>query len=425
MEKLFCTGFGPADILLPKKEYESVWSVVACDQYTSEPEYWEETQRIVGDAPSTLKLIFPEIYLGEQGFEERITHIHATMEEYLSQGVFRTLENALILVRRTQADGKVRTGLVGAVDLECYDYAKGSVSPIRATEGTVLERIPPRVKIRNGAALELPHIMLLTDDPNQTVIEPLSEQRDEFEKLYDIPLMQNGGRVEGWLVPESEHGKVAAALSALADGKAFAARYKKPESECLVYAVGDGNHSLATAKACYEQLKQSAGEDAAKASPARYALVELVNLHDKALEFEAIHRVVFGVEPENLLGALCQRYNVAERAVEGGQSFTYLYGDKKGVLTVLNPEANLTIGTLQRFLDEYCAEHGGETDYIHGADVVEKLSKKPNTIGFLLPDMGKSELFPTVIFDSALPRKTFSMGHAWDKRYYLEARKIR
>ncbi len=417
-------GFGPADILLPRNADLNKWCVVACDQYTSEPDYWEKAAAIVGDAPSTLNLVFPEIYLEEPGFDQRISSIQCAMNRYLDSGVFVAHPQAFILTRRTQADGKVRTGLIGAVDLEQYDYNKGSTTRIRATEGTVLERIPPRVRVRENAPLELPHIMLLIDDPEHTVIEPLAEKRGSYRRVYETELMLNGGSVEGYLVDQSDYESLASAFEALAKPEAFAQRYGKPASENLVFAVGDGNHSLATAKACYENLKQQVGETAAKASPARYALVELVNLHDPSLEFEAIHRIVFDVDPEDLLASLHSECGAVDGKTEG-HAFDYIYQGKRGTLTVPHPQANLAVGTLQHFLDGYLAAKGGRVDYIHGAEVVEKLAAESGSIGFLLPDMQKSELYPTVILDSALPRKTFSMGHAWDKRYYLEARKIK
>ena len=423
-EEFKAAGFGPADILIPKEGTAlEKWCVVACDQYTSEPAYWEETERIVGDAPSALRLILPELYLEQAGAEERIGSIRQTMDRYLAEGVFAALPQALILTRRTQADGKVRTGLVGAVDLERYDYAAGSATLIRATEGTVLERIPPRVRVRENAPLELPHIMLLIDDKKRSVIEPLAEKRAQYQKLYDTELIQNGGKIEGYLIDPADYPALAAAFGALADPEGFSKRYGKPSDEALLFAVGDGNHSLATAKACYEALKREQG-GRAKDSPARYALAEVVNLHDPALEFEAIHRVVFGVDPAHLLSELEQALGAVPGRGEG-QSFTCLYQGNRRALTVPHPQANLAVGTLQGFLDGYLAAFGGRVDYIHGAEAAERLSEEPGCIGFLLPDMGKEELFPTVILDGALPRKTFSMGHAWDKRYYLEARRIR
>ena len=416
------TAFTSADILLPKLDAQGMtkWSVVACDQYTSEPEYWEKTAEIAGDAPSALNLILPEVYLDLPDSEERIAKINRTMQEYLDSGLFTEYRSALILTRRTQADGKVRTGLVGAVDLEQYDYNKGSTSQVRATEATVASRIPPRVKIRRDAALELPHIMILIDDVQRTVIEPLEAERDALKKLYDFDLMQNGGHLEGWLVDGEAAQKVFAALDRLADKEDFNRRYGLSGEEVLLYAMGDGNHSLATAKECYEQKKR---ENAPEAALARYALAEVVNLHSEALEFEAIHRVITETDAEKLMADMTAALGLTEGT--DGQSFTVLlYGSRKQY-SISKPTSNLTVGSLQGFLDGWLSANAGKIDYIHGEDVVESLSSAPGSIGFLLPSMTKEELFPTVIKDGALPRKTFSMGHAHDKRFYCEARKIK
>ena len=415
------TAFTSADILLPKLDAEGMtkWSVVACDQYTSEPEYWAQTAEIAGDAPSTLNLIFPEVYLEQPGADERIAKINRTMQEYLDKGLFNEYKSALILMRRTQADGKVRTGLVGAIDLEQYDYTKGSKSQVRATEATVASRLP-RVKIRRDAALELPHIMILIDDVKRTVIEPLEAKRDQLTKLYDFDLMQNGGHLEGWLVDGDHAREVFAALDKLADKEDFNRRYGLTGEEVLLYAMGDGNHSLATAKECYEQKKR---EGAPEAALARYALAEVVNLHSEALEFEAIHRVVTDADTDKLMADMTAALKLTEGV--SGQSFTVLLNGMRKQYSVGAPTANLTVGSLQMFLDKWLYENAGKIDYIHGEDVVENLSSAKGSIGFLLPSMTKEELFPTVIKDGALPRKTFSMGHAHDKRFYCEARKIR
>ncbi len=416
------TAFTTADILLPELNAEEMtkWAVVACDQYTSEPQYWEKTAEIAGEAPSALKLILPEVYLEAENSDERIADINRTMQEYLAKGIFNEYKDSLILTVRTQADGKVRTGLVGAIDLEQYDYNKGSTSQVRATEATVASRIPPRVKIRRDAALELPHIMILIDDVQKTVIEPLEAKLDSLEKLYDFELMQNGGRLAGYLINGENAKSVFAALDFLADKDDFNRRYGLSGQEVLLYAMGDGNHSLATAKACYEEKKAAGSADAALA---RYALAEVVNLHSPALEFEAIHRVIVGVDS----AALMQSMTEALGLVKGteGQSFTVVLNGTEESYTITKPNANLTVGSLQNFLDEYLKSAVGSIDYIHGDDVVKSLCEAENSIGFLLPSMTKAELFPTVIKDGALPRKTFSMGHAHDKRFYCEARKIR
>ena len=409
--------FRPADILLPRDCAFSKWSVVACDQYTSQPEYWQRVEEYVGTAPSTLRLILPESCLDGPNVETDIMEINNTMSRYLREGRFVEHPGALFYVERTLDNGRVRRGLMGMVDLEQYDYEPGSSAPIRATEGTVLSRIPPRVAVRKNAPVELPHVMLLVDDPDQT---------DSMQVLYDFDLMERGGHIKGWELTEDQQAQVARALSALADPAKFNDRYGTKDEAVMLFAVGDGNHSLATAKECYERQKRLTPPEHWANLPARYALCELVNLHDASLEFEPIHRLVFGAKPEELLEALTEYYPGAKRGDGAGHKLTYVYGETQGVISVPHPAAQLPVGTLQNFLDWYLARHKGvRVDYIHGADVVRKLAAQPDTVGFLLPAMGKEELFPTVIRDGVLPRKTFSMGEAHDKRFYLEARKIR
>ena len=397
--------FKKADILIPKDIDYKKWSVVACDQYTSQPEYWDEVKNIAGDEPSALNIVFPEAFLAEG--DSRIARINATMEKYLADGIFEECLDSMIYVERTMANGKIRKGIIGAVDLEEYDFSVGSKSKIRATEGTVLERIPPRVKIRENASLELPHIMLLIDDKERTVIE----QVEKGEMIYDFDLMQSGGHLSGYLLSDFEAERVLAALDVLdenADGN-------------LLFAVGDGNHSLATAKTCWENLKATLSDAEIENHPARFCLVEIENIHDEALEFEPIHRVVFGVNPEELLREFKAYYPETSDVDNGGQHIKYTYKNEKGDLFVKNSPSALCVGTLQKFIDE----KGYEVDYIHGEDVTEKLAQADNTIGFLLPGMEKSDLFRGVIMDGALPRKTFSMGEAHDKRFYFEAKKIK
>lgn len=417
--------FLPADILIPSGEKcnLSAWSVVACDQYTSEPAYWEKAEAIVGDAPSALRITFPEIYLEKEGKEERIEKINTSMDDYLESGLFKKYTDSFIYIERTLADGTTRKGLIGKVDLEKYNYMPGSQSEVRATEGTVLERIPPRVAIRKNASLEIPHIMLLIDDPKCTVIEPLSIKKESFEKVYDFDLMLGGGHIAGYLA-NSETENISAALTKLADKENFDKKYNVSDKGVLLFAVGDGNHSLATAKECYEQVKATIPEEEWADHPARYALVELVNLHDTSLGFEPIHRVVFDVNTAHLLSELSKYYDISTDESDG-QCFTYVTATGAGSIKIKNPSSNLTVGSLQSFLDFYTKKYGGRIDYIHGDDVVRSLSSNLGNIGFLLPNISKSELYPTVILDGALPRKTFSMGHAHDKRFYLEARKIK
>ena len=418
--------FRPADILLPRDCDLTRWSVVACDQYTSQPEYWQRVEDYVGEAPSSLRLILPESCLDGPNIETDIMDVNNTMTRYLREGRFAALPQALIYVERTLDTGKIRRGLLGMVDLEAYDYEPGADTPIRATEGTVLSRIPPRVAVRKNAPIELPHAMLLADDPADTVIGPLASAREEMEPLYDFTLMEHAGRVAGWKLGPAQQEQVAEALSRLADPRAFQARYGLGEEHpLLLFAVGDGNHSLATAKECYERQKRLTPPGQWGTLPARYALVELINLHDPALEFEPIHRVVFGVEPKDLLAALIAAYPGAYVGRGEGHVLSFLHRDGMGAVTVPQPVSRLPVGTLQDFLDQYVGKQGGRIDYIHGEDVVRQLAQQPGNVGFFLPAMGKEELFPTVIFDGVLPRKTFSIGRAQDKRFYLEGRKIR
>ena len=384
-------GIMVPEILMPAKNVDlTKWACVACDQYTSQPDYWNKCEEIVGDAPSTLRLMLPEIYLEKPGETEKIAAIRKAMHDYIDNGILQNLGEGFVFTRRS-VGGNTRNGLVVALDLECYDYSKGSTTLIRATEGTIVERIPPRLKIRDGALLELPHILVLIDDEKKTVIEPLAEKLQNTEKLYDFDLMQNGGHIEGWFVNnEGMIEDVISALNALVDPNKYGT-----EMPPLLFAMGDGNHSFATAKANWEKVKATLTPEEQADHPARFALVELENVHDDGIVFEPIHRVVFNVHVPAFLEALKAKL------------------------------AELEVGTLQNALDVVLkATEGATIDYIHGADVVNDLGSKHGNIGFLLPPMEKSAFFRTVVFDGALPRKTFSMGEAHEQRYYLECRKI-
>ena len=418
-------GFYPADILLPKDCDMEKWAVVACDQFTSEPEYWEAVEKKVGDAPSTRRVILPEANLEDPNVDEYIADINACMDKYMAEGIFETLKDSLIYIERNQSDGRVRHGLIGMVDLDTYDFTPGSGALIRATEGTVLERIPPRAKVRRNAPIELPHVMLLIDNPEKTVIEPLTAAASSMEVVYDFDLMQNGGHIKGYKLSAAQIDAVADALEGLTSDEAMKAKYDVSGVAPLLFAVGDGNHSLATAKACYEEQKKGLTPEEYLKLPARYALVEVVNNHDDALQFEPIHRVVFDVDGEKMMAEFKKFYPEAYEGQGEGHTIAYNYADKKGFITVPNPSVQLAVGTLQAFIDSYLKEFGGKVDYIHGDEVTEELGAKPGNIGFKLPAMGKEQLFKTVMADGVLPRKTFSMGHAADKRYYIEARKIR
>lgn len=415
--------FKRGNILLPKNTDMTKWSVVACDQYTSEPEYWNDVEKIVGDAPSTLKLTLPEIYLEDKNISERIAKINSNMKALLDEDFFNEYKDSMIYLERTQSDGKIREGLIGVVDLEAYSYEKGAETPIRATEKTVIERISPRVKIRENAPLELPHIMILIDDDKKQIIENLKNKVSENDIVYDFDLMKNGGHVKGYLLNEETMDEVDKGLKELADKEVFAKKYDVNNKEVLLFAMGDGNHSLATAKACYEKLKETMSEEEYLNNPARYALVELVNLHSPALEFEAINRVIFNTEPEKLLNSLKEYYQINKDG--NGQKIEVITNDVDEKWYIENPKSNIAVGSIQIFLDEYLKNNEGKIDYIHGEETTKNLAKQSGNVGFIFEAMPKNELFKTVILDGSLPRKTFSMGHSYDKRYYLESRKIK
>lgn len=434
------------EIYLPAKGVEyRTWAVVACDQYSSEREYWEDVAREVGDAPSTLKLIFPECYLEDSDKDARIASIQRTMHEYLDNGIVTSRGPAFMLVERTTPyETHPRLGLVVAIDLERYQYGKDSRSLIRPTEGTIVERLPPRMAIRRGAPLELPHIMILIDDPGRTVIEPLYRKRQYLEKAYDFDLMKQSGHVRGWLVREEDDvSRIADALERLADPAAFRAKYGR--DEVLLFAVGDGNHSLATAKAIWEETKATfAGRTDAdrlmKEHPARYALVELVNLYDEGLPFHPIHRVLFGIDAKDFLavlgkaGAEIRHTADARQALElvdasrpssEGHLFAFVTGQEAGILRFPDPRARLAVATIQEQIDAYRKAHPEVgIDYIHGTASLESLGRKPGNLGLYLPPVDKASFFSVVIHDGVMPRKTFSMGEAPEKRFYIEARRI-
>lgn len=474
-------GIQMDEILLPSADSDMTrWAVVACDQYTSEPEYWNRIGNFIGDAASTLHLIYPEVWLDQETESrkaERIAAINQAMEQYDADH-FLQAHQGPILVERTTRSGRCRLGLMVSLDLERYDYLDGSQSLIRATEGTIVDRLPPRIRIRENARLELPHIMVLIDDPEKTVIEPLyaaafpvqspripeNDSRAQMEIVYDFQLMENSGHLTGWKCnSEPLLTRMVNALARLADTRAFQSKYRfGPEYGVLLFAVGDGNHSLATAKSCWERLKKTVPQSDQATHPARYALVELVNVHDEGLFFEPIHRVLFGADLKEWLQAFTEWHQVrgirtriepfASDALpqpedplhpafplppeelpasgtplpSGSQAALMIHQRGKQKLIWENPSCQLAVGSLQSFLDEWLANHPESIlDYVHGNEAAERLGSKSGNIGFLLPPMGKEELFPTVIRDGALPRKTFSMGEAHEKRFYLECRRIR
>ncbi|HOT24828.1 MAG: DUF1015 domain-containing protein [Chloroflexi bacterium] len=430
-------GVKVPQILLPGKSVDLTrWAVIACDQFTSQPEYWQRVSEFVGEAPSTLRMILPEVWLHSPDVQERIAATQNAMREYLRAGIFEA-HDGFILVEREHS-GQVQTGLMVALDLETYDYNKGSQTLIRATEGTILDRLPPRMQVRRGAPLELPHILVLYDDPEFQVLSKVVEVKARLPLCYDFELMFGSGRLQGRLVSEPELiESVFAGLNALIEPELFASKYQLPAgTPPLLFAMGDGNHSLATAKAIWEELKPTAGPD----HPARYALVEIVNLHDPAIIFEAIHRVLFNVQPDfmrQIEQAFSPHIQFTEsltfeqmtQAVLSQQPNTQRIGciSHQGfsVMELTHPSHNLPVGSLQEYLDAYLQNHP-ETriDYVHGDETVRELGGQRDNFGFYLPPIAKDSFFKTVLVDGALPRKTFSMGHAKDKRFYMECRRI-
>lgn len=396
-------GLKSADILLPKNNFEK-FAVIACDQYTSEPKYWEKVEQNSKGAASAYNITLPEIYLDEKT-DERIEKINETMNEYLENGVFDEFDNSMIYLERTTVDGYVRKGLVGLIDLEDYDYTPKSHALIRATEQTVLERIPPRVKIRKNAPLELPHVMLLVDDPEFKIIEPIAKIKNTLKPAYDFDLMCGAGKVKGYFISDDAKIKLSTALKSMVD---------EESDDKLLFAVGDGNHSLATAKECYKLNKNE---------KSRFALVEVVNIHDESINFEPIYRVLFGVDAKNVIKWLKSNAPVIDE--NKTQTFECIY-DGKTENMILGQLGALPVGTLQKLLDEYLKLNNDvKIDYIHGIESTKEICKQNGTLGFIFDGMKKEELFDAIKQDGSLPRKTFSMGHADDKRFYIEARKIK
>ena len=424
-------GIKSADILLPREGIDlKKWATVACDQYTSEPEYWLDVEKIVADSPSTFRITFPEVYLEKEGKKERIRNIVKTMEDYIEEGVFTEYKDSFILVKRT-CDGKSRYGLMAALDLDQYDYSKDSRSLIRATEGTILERIPPRKEIRKDAPLELPHIMVLISDEKRSVIEPLKDKMDSLKRIYSTELMKDGGYLEGYLIDSDEDKEMIY--------QAFESLYSAlDKNNPLLFAMGDGNHSLATAKSCWEDMKKGLSEEERKDSKARYALVEIENIYDEALLFEPIHRVFFNLsmdefEKEVLKYAKGMTYH-REKSIEDmverinsrdGLVFGLSVNNELYSLEVKGSRNFLSASLMQSVIDSLKERNSCQIDYIHGIDVTVRLSNEGNNIGIILPDVDKSSFFETVIKEGSFPRKTFSIGHANEKRYYMEARRIK
>lgn len=403
--------FLPADILLPDAAADvEKWAVVACDQFTSQMEYWQKAAQIVGDAPSTLNIVYPEVYLAEG--DARIERIRRAMADYMQRGVLQTrVKNGFVFVRRVTESGE-RLGLVGKLDLEQYDFTPGTSAPVRATEGTILSRIPPRVRIRQGAPIESPHVMMLVDDAAMRLIEPLAQM--DLPKLYDTQLML-GGRTHQRLCGRGRTG--------CADGGADCAGCQR-ESGGFFLAVGDGNHSLATAKACWEQIKPTLSEAERENHPARFALCELVNLHSPALVFRPVHRVVFDADIDALQSGFELYLRAHGMTLTDGGEVTLVQGGERRGFAISGRGDRLPVDVLQKYLDQACGEKSGwSLDYVHGDADAASLAQNGATAA-LLGAMDKHALFPAIAAGGVLPRKTFSMGEATEKRYYMECRAI-
>ncbi len=411
MKERIYNAFRSTTVLLPPTGADMTrWSVIACDQFTSEPEYWNGIEDLVRDAPSALHCILPEAFLSD-ATPSKVAEINDSMRNYL-YNYLEAVPYGMIYVERTLADGRVRRGIVGAVDLEEYDYRENTDVLVRATEATVVERIPARVRIRSGACIELPHSMLLIDDAENTVVEHVKHVETP---LYDFELSGGGGHVKGYGIDKDECERIRHSLSELSHGR----------DEGLFFAVGDGNHSLASAKTWWEHLKANLPEDEKKTHPARYALTELVNLYDDSLDFEPIYRLVEGCEPAALISELCDFAGI-DRGTGRKQSVTYVTVNGEGRIDFSSAPHSLTVGSLGLFLDAYAASHPEiKIDYIHGEDSLRRLVDTDHEIGFIFDGMKKTELFGAVEENGVLPRKAFSMGHATDKRYYVEARRIK
>lgn len=413
--------FRPADILLPADVDMRKWSVVACDQFSSQPEYWDGLDSFVGDAPSAMRLILPEAYLERRDQAQEAEKINAVMRRYLDGGVLRTLSDSFVYVERVLAGGTVRRGLVGCIDLEAYDYSRDSLSPVRATEGTVPERLPPRVQVRRSAPLEMPHIMVFLDDKTDGVLGALREKKEALPLLYDFDLNCGGGHLTGRQVSGEEARAVLTSLDELEREE----RDKCDPAAPVLFAIGDGNHSLAAAKNCWEEFKAALPPEAAKDHPARFALVELVNIHDEGIAFEPIHRALFGTQAEGFVDA-AKRY-FQERCLPGesGHELRLVTAGEEERLFVTGLTIGQTIGAAEEFCQRYVAEHGGSVDYIHGDDIAVEMGQRSGGAALLLPRMEKCELFPSIVRSGPFPKKSFSIGHAADKRYYLECRRLK
>ena len=401
----------PFDILVPAVAEPEKFAVVSCDQFTSQRDYWEKLDEFVGDAPSALRLIFPEVYLEDGDYEDRINNINAAMYDYLDKGVFNTLKDSYILVRRQTAYGYTRLGIVAPVDLEDYSYEYPTEAVIRSTEGVVANRIPPRLKIRKDAPVELPHVMLLLDDRDKTVIEPFYKKRDTLEKLYDFELNMNGGHLTGWRIDAAE-------FDAVLDNYVESIKGLYGKESTLVFAVGDGNHSLATARAYWKDVKKTLTPEQRENHPARYALVEIENLHCDGIVFEPIHRFVFGVDDSDFVLHMSTALK--------GKGRLNMFTTNMNYSVAVSDNSVQAIADIQAAIDAYISSHpDASVDYIHGLDNLHAVADTSDGVAVEMPCIAKEELFGYVVEHGNLCRKAFSMGEAEEKRYYFEAKRIR
>lgn len=418
--------FRRADVLLPNKDCDMTkWAVVACDQFSSQPEYWDKLETDCTGVPSTLHMMLPEAFLETRDQFAEAERIDGTMAEYLASGVLRELKDSFVYLERTLAGGAVRRGLLGTLDLEAYDYAKDSATPVRATEGTIESRLPPRVTIRLGAPLEMPHIMVFIDDEADAVMSALAAKAETktLPKLYDFDLSAGGGHIRGWQVTGADADAVDASIAALFDPAAL--REKYGDAAPVVFAMGDGNHSLATAKKCWEQVKTGLSPAEREAHPARFSLVELVNIHDAAITFEPIHRALFGTDPAAFLREAREVFPVERVNENGSHAIRLVTAAGEETLSIAGLSIGELIGAAERFCVNYASQYGGSVDYIHNDETALKMGRQPGQASLLLPKMEKGELFPSVARTGPFPKKSFSIGRAEDKRYYLECRKIK
>ena len=415
--------FRPCELLLPANCDMGKWSVVACDQFSSQPEYWDALDAAVGDAPSTLRMMLPEAYLESRDQLEQAEKINAKMREYLAGGVFRTVPEGYVYLERTLTGGAVRRGLVGALDLEAYNYSKDSRTPIRATEGTIESRLPPRVRVRRDAILEMPHVMVFVDDAENRLLGPLAEKSGELPKLYDFELCCGGGHLRGWRVAGADAQAVGAAIDELSDPAALMEKYRNAAP--AVFAMGDGNHSLAAAKKYWEELKPGLSESERKTHPARFGLVELVNIHDAAVTFEPIHRVMFATDAADFIAGAKSYWAGRGSGTGAAHRIRLVSAGADEALEVRSLTIGGLIGAAEDFCQGWTSSHGGRVDYIHNNDTAEAMGRRPGCAAILLPRMEKNELFPSIIHSGPFPKKSFSIGRAEDKRYYLECRKIK